>query len=258
MTAINTTTGNLQTLLNTETTLRTNADTALAQTIALLGAKSTDGSAFILDLSRVRVDASTTLGVKLTNIDAAIGNNTSSINQEISARADAISAVSAQITTLSGRVGNAETNITNETSARTSADSAITVNLSNLTSRVGTAESNITNETSARVNGDNAIAANLSTLSTTVNGHTSTISVQQSSIDGIQGKYAVKIDNNGYVVGFGLVSQNNNGSISGTFNIRADCFAITSPGGGARTEYSGGNWRVYDGNGTLRVRMGVW
>ncbi len=30
------------------------------------------------------------------------------------------------------------------------------------------------------------------------------------------------------------------------------------PGGGRRTEYSDGNWRVYDEAGRLRVRMGVW
>lgn len=43
-----------------------------------------------------------------------------------------------------------------------------------------------------------------------------------------------------------------------TATFTASKFTITSPGGGARTEYSGGNWRVYDASNNLRVRMGVW
>ncbi|QYC96792.1 tail protein [Stenotrophomonas phage BUCT626] len=42
------------------------------------------------------------------------------------------------------------------------------------------------------------------------------------------------------------------------FDVYADIFRISRPEGGARTEFSGGNWRVYDGNGVLRARLGVW
>lgn len=59
---------------------------------------------------------------------------------------------------------------------------------------------------------------------------------------------------NGYISGLLL---KNNGSTS-NFRVLADKFEIVSPNGGQRTEYSGGNWRVYDGNGVLRVQMGVW
>lgn len=65
---------------------------------------------------------------------------------------------------------------------------------------------------------------------------------------------ALRLDVNGYMVGW---EQNNNGSV-GNFIINADYFQILKPGGGVRTEYSGGNWRCYDANGTLRTRMGVW
>lgn len=53
------------------------------------------------------------------------------------------------------------------------------------------------------------------------------------------------------------VRQTNDGTTS-DFIILADKFGIESPGGGARTEYSNGNWRVYDAAGTLRVQMGIW
>jgi hypothetical protein len=61
------------------------------------------------------------------------------------------------------------------------------------------------------------------------------------------------VDANGHIGGTRLASD---GSVS-SFAIAADQFSIVAPAGGARTEYSGGNWRVYDGAGTLRMRWGV-
>lgn len=66
--------------------------------------------------------------------------------------------------------------------------------------------------------------------------------------------YTLRLDANGYVTGWNFT---NDGS-QGNFDIVADNFRIVAPGGGARTEYSSGNWRVYDAAGTLRVRMGIW
>ena len=66
--------------------------------------------------------------------------------------------------------------------------------------------------------------------------------------------WAVNVRADGRVGGIQLAS---NGAIS-SFDVVADMFRVSSPNGGQRTEYSDGNWRVYDGNGTLRVRMGVW
>lgn len=62
------------------------------------------------------------------------------------------------------------------------------------------------------------------------------------------------IDVNGYITGYRMT---NDGSTS-NFSIVADQFLVISPGGGARTEFSNGNWRVYDSSGVLRTRLGVW
>jgi hypothetical protein len=45
----------------------------------------------------------------------------------------------------------------------------------------------------------------------------------------LEGKYSVKIDNNGYVTGFGLLSEPNNGVPTSHFYVRADRFAIGNP-----------------------------
>jgi len=74
-----------------------------------------------------------------------------------------------------------------------------------------------------------AIASQSTTLSTTVGQNTTSIQVNTASINGILGKYTVKIDNNGSVSGFGLISEANNGSVVSQFYVNANRFAITAP-----------------------------
>jgi len=96
-------------------------------------------------------------------------------------------------------------------------------------------------------------ATSLTALSTTVGNHTASISTQQTSINGLNAKWNLTLDVNGYITG---VESINNGSQT-EFNIRADKFKLTPSASGARTEFSNGNWRVYDESGVLRVAMGV-
>ena len=66
-------------------------------------------------------------------------------------------------------------------------------------------------------------------MSTTVSGHTTSISTNATSINGIQGKYTVKIDNAGHVSGYGLISTNNDGTPTSDFGVRADKFYVAPP-----------------------------
>jgi trimeric autotransporter adhesin len=76
----------------------------------------------------------------------------------------------------------------------------------------------------------------------------------ENGVNTYRASWTLALDVNGYVTG---ASSVNNGTTS-TFTIVADKFNIVSPGGGARTEYSGGNWRAYDPNGVMRSRWGIW
>ena len=90
-------------------------------------------------------------------------------------------------------------------------------------------------ESITRANADNALSAQISTLTSTVGSNTTSIQTNVSTINGIQGKYAVKVDNNGHVSGFGLISQANDhpaGFVvqpTSTFIINADRFALAAP-----------------------------
>jgi Putative phage tail protein len=61
---------------------------------------------------------------------------------------------------------------------------------------------------------------------TTEESNRTSIQVTAQTVDGINGKYAVKIDNNGYVSGYGLISTANNGTPTAEFAVIADRFSI--------------------------------
>jgi hypothetical protein len=63
------------------------------------------------------------------------------------------------------------------------------------------------------------VSAAVQTLATTTAGP-----------DGLTAQYTVKIDNNGYVTGYGLSSTTNNGTPTSEFLVRADRFAIAAVG----------------------------
>lgn len=89
----------------------------------------------------------------------------------------------------------------------------------------------------ARADGDSANAQSINTVQTTVDGHTTAIQTNLTSINGIEGKYSVKIDNNGYVSGFGLISESNNGTPTSEFILLVDSFKVVTPGETPRTPF---------------------
>ena len=56
------------------------------------------------------------------------------------------------------------------------------------------------------------------------------IQVTNEVIDGVQGKYSVKIDDNGHVTGYGLISEANDGDPVSTFIVSVDKFLVAFPG----------------------------
>lgn len=96
-------------------------------------------------------------------------------------------------------------------------------------------------EQTARAYGDSANATAIGTVQTTVNGNTTAIETNLTSINGIQGKYSVKIDTNGYVSGFGLISDANDGTPTSEFILLVDKFKVVTPGDTPRTPFVIGN-----------------
>lgn len=138
------------------------------------------------------------------------------------------------------------TNINVELAGKASA-SAVTALQTQVTDMAGdiTANSTAITNVNARVDGkaEASVVQQLSATVETVNG----------TVTAINAQYFLAVEANGLIGGMKI---GNNGQVV-DFQINANKFVITAPQGGPRTEYSSGNWRVYDAN-RLRTRMGVW
>jgi predicted phage tail protein len=181
--------------------------------------------------SNARQTADSSIASQLDTLTAALNANTAAITTEQTARVNADGSLATQLNAVQATTNGNTSAINAETTARTNADSALSTQISTLSATVASNTAAIQTEATARATADSANASSISTLQTTVNSNTTAISVQQSSINGLSGQYTVKIDNNGYVSGFGLASTTVNGMPVSEFIIRADKFSIATPTG---------------------------
>ena len=262
----------LATLIQNETSARIAGDNALATTLSLIGARSGDNLSFILNTNTVRVSPAETLATRLSTLSANDAGNAAAIINEQNARIAADGVLAQEIDLIDTRVGNAEASILSDRTARIAGDNALASDLAligarvaggsawqlNLTTvRVGPTETlatrlstlaaadanasaAIATEQTARVSGDNALAAALTTLTSRVGNNEATITTLQSAVNGVEARYGVSLNVNGYITGF---VQNNDG-VTGSFDILADRFRVVDPNGGSPVipfEVSGGS-----------------
>lgn len=165
----------------------------------------------------------------LTTLTVALNETNSAITQEATVRANADNAIAEEVTTQVSTINASISAI--QTTQKTLSDSvaALTTKTTTLQASVDDNTSAIETETTARVNADSSLS----------------------------GKYSVKVDLNGYVTGFGLMSTANNATPTSDFIVRADRFSIVSPTGNKATLILTNNTIVvYDESGNPRVRIG--
>lgn len=226
------------TALTTRVTNNESVITSTSQSLALLGAKNGASTAFVLNQNTVQIGGGTTFASMLSGLQASDGNLSARIDTEQTARVSGDSANASNITSLQARMPGG----TGTLATKASVDSEVT----------------------ARADGDSANASSITSLTATVNDPTTGLAATASvatqakaTADNASGKvnasYTLRVDGGGRVSGF--IAQSN--GVASDFTVVADKFSIVSPTGGARTEYSAGQWRVYDSAGVLRVKMGV-
>lgn len=142
-------------------------------------------------------------------------------------------------------ISAAAADVRNYSYSKSSVDGALTTQFNTLTTNyqnyatdaaagaVATASADVRSYAYSKAGTDGAIASATSTLQTTVDGHTTTIGSHTTTINGLSGQYVFKIDNNGYVSGFGLASTLTTAAPFSSFIVRSDSFAIASPEGPA-------------------------
>ncbi|QKN84465.1 hypothetical protein MARILYN_57 [Vibrio phage Marilyn] len=89
---------------------------------------------------------------------------------------------------------------------------------------------------------EHTLAQQITQLESEFDGKTAAIQQELTTtvnkVGEVESKYSVKVDNNGYVSGFGLISTENNGVPTSEFAVRADKFFIAAPAG---SNYDGGD-----------------
>jgi hypothetical protein len=135
-----------------------------------------------------------------------------------------------QITTLTASVGDNTSQIISVDQARADGDAALATSIDALSVTVGENASAIIAEASARVDADSALSTSLTSVSTTVSGHTASINVLQTSVDGLEANYVLAVQAGGVTGGFtvtGIEQADGSGVIN--FGITANSFYIVDP-----------------------------
>jgi hypothetical protein len=96
--------GGVATLIANETTARIAGDNALIDTLALLGAKSGDNTAFIADLNKLKVSPTESFAQRFSALAASDSANSAAITTEQTARVNADNGLASSISTLSTTV----------------------------------------------------------------------------------------------------------------------------------------------------------
>ena len=191
-----------------------------------------DAEAAITEEKLVRASEDEALASSLTQLNVSVEQVSADIIQEATARATADSALASSLSALSVNVAQNGADIITEQTVRADQYTALASDIASLQANVGNNTAAISNEQIARVNADGALSSSISSVSSDVDALESSVNVQMSTVNnkitGIESQYTVKIDNDGYVSGFGLIS----GPKTSDFTVRADMFKMVMPGYG--------------------------
>lgn len=124
----------------------------------------------------------------------------------------------------------ASAQVTTEKTERVQNNEALAQSITTVQAHVDNVVSAVQVEQLARSSADSALAQSITTVQAHVDNAVSAVQVEQTAtadaVDGINAKYTVKTDINGYVSGYGLISTANNGEPTSEFIVVADRFAL--------------------------------
>ncbi|WP_242076581.1 phage tail fiber protein [Brevundimonas diminuta] len=181
----------LATIIQNEAQQRTDGDAALASTLALIGAKSSDNTAFILDLNKTKASPTETMAQRFNAIYAANANALSLIQTEQNARVTALEAFTQTLATQASRIGANEAAIANEVTTRTNAISSEAAARQALSAKIANdIAAAVLVETNARAAADLAESQARQSLATTVGQNTSAIQNEATARSTLAGSIA--------------------------------------------------------------------
>lgn len=178
------------------------------------------------------IDANATnIAALAGQVDQLLGGDpgegvTTLIAEETAARIEGDEALIDTLAVIGARSGDGLSFIADLNKLKVSPTETFAQRFSTINSSLASNGAAISNEATTRANADSALSQQITTLGTTVGNNSATLTTLAQTVNGIQARYGVSLDVNGYVTGF---VQNNNGT-TGTFDILADKFRVVAPG----------------------------
>jgi len=111
-----------------------------------------------------------------------------------------------------------------EQTARLTESEAFVSQLSSFDAQLGLANGRIDEEITARADGDSALAEVTDTITSALNGNIAQVQIIAASVDGIEQKFSVTLNNNGEVTGIVQLDGTESGS---TFTVAANKFLVS-------------------------------
>jgi hypothetical protein len=193
-----------------------------------VGARVDDKAAAIQNLLETYVDTDSALAQKVETVAAGTQQALAAVQETNTAFATADTAIGQRIDAVVADVSTNRAAIITVDDARADDYQATANRLDSLESKVSVdVDAKIQTISQTVANNYSATATQIQSVTTTLNGHTSTINVQQQSINGVSARYGVQLDVNGWMVGW---VANNSGQGSGSVVITADKFVVAYPG----------------------------
>ena len=159
---------------------------------------------------------------RLSTLQSSVSGNTSSINTLSQSLTTKERALSEQINTAKSELGGRITQISNETRTLSNANRTVGEQINTAKSELGGRITQISNETRTLSNANRTVGEQINTVQTTVQGQTASIRNVERSVNGVRAIKAVTVDNNGFISGYGLMSDLQNGRVTSRFGINAD------------------------------------
>ena len=235
----------------TEATARATQDTAIATTLALIGAEVDAGAAFLLDLNTVKVGAAETLASRFSTITAdwtaadvtAVGDAATYTDAEITTeqtvRANADGAFADTFTLMGAENAGGTAFILDENTVKIASDGGDTVaeRFTGIAADINGNSGSITTIQTVTIPGVETTVTTAQTAADNAQSYGEGVAGDLTAFEGdVQVEYGVDLTANGYVSGFRLINGGTPGASA--FVILADKFAIVDPSGDpAETEY---------------------
>ena len=192
-----------------------------------------DGGNNSLHIYRTNINnrSSVTLdAVSLTVPDGALADVTANLAEFKQATADKDQATASRITSIDTAYKQADSTLTtqieSEITARTDADNSLASRINTLQSdyngNKASVQSSINTLSQSLTTKERALSEQINTVQTTLSGQRASIRNVERSVNGVRLVKAVTVDNNGFISGYGLMSDLQNGRVTSRFGINAD------------------------------------